>query len=84
MQNVARTLSMDETGFLARHGITHLIHDGDGAFTQTGFVGALAARGVTSIRLVLGSRQILLGKRLVAVENDRPLRRNSCAAAVAS
>ncbi len=51
MQNVARSLTMDETGFLTRHGITHLIHDGDGAFTQTGFVGVLAARGVTSIRI---------------------------------
>ncbi len=51
MQLVARNMTMDDTGFLARHGITHLIHDGDGAFTWTGFDGILADRGMTIVRI---------------------------------
>ena len=51
MQQVARNLTMVDTGFLAQHGITHLIHDGGGEFCKTGFDGVLAGAGITIVRI---------------------------------
>lgn len=47
MQQVARELTMVDTGFLRRNGITHLIHDGDGAFLKTGFIPTLLSLAVS-------------------------------------
>jgi putative transposase len=55
MTNIARGLALDEVGFLSRHAVTHLIHDGDGAFTKTGFIGILADRRVTCVRIPPGA-----------------------------
>jgi len=51
MQQIARTLTMADTGFLAQHGITHLIHDGGGEFCKTGFDNVLRAAGVEIVRI---------------------------------
>ena len=51
MQQIARNLTMVDTGFLAQHGITHLIHDGGGEFCKTGFDGVLAGAGITIVRI---------------------------------
>ena len=50
MQQVARNLTMTDTGFLSRHGITHLIHDGGGEFCKTGFDDVLRDAGITVVR----------------------------------
>ena len=51
MQQVGRNLTMVDTGFLAHHGITHLIHDGGGELCKTGFDHVLASAGITYVRI---------------------------------
>ena len=50
MQQVARGLTMADTGFLAQHNITHLIHDGGGEFCKTGFDDVLRSTGIEVVR----------------------------------
>lgn len=50
MQQVARSLTMADTGFLAQHKITHLIHDGGGEFCLTGFDDVLRSTGIQVVR----------------------------------
>ena len=51
MQQAARNLTIVDAGFLAQHGITHLIHDGGGEFCKTGFDGVLTSAGITIVRI---------------------------------
>ncbi len=51
MQQIARNLTMADTGFLTLHGITHLIHDGGGEFCKTGFDDVLRATGLEIVRI---------------------------------
>jgi len=48
MAQVARNLTMTDTGFLAQHGITHLIQDNDGKYPPT-FERILYTAGVESV-----------------------------------
>jgi transposase InsO family protein len=50
MRQVARNLTMADTGFFTQHGITHLIHDGGGEFCKTGFDDVLRSTGIEIIR----------------------------------
>ena len=50
MQQVARNLTMADTGFFTKHGITHLIHDGGGEFCKTGFDDVLRSAGIEILR----------------------------------
>ena len=51
MQQIARSLTMADTSFLAQRGITHLIHDGGGEFCKTGFDDVWRAAGVEIVRI---------------------------------
>ena len=51
MQQLARSLTMCDTGFLSAHGITHLIHDGGGEFCKTSFDDVLRDAGITIVRI---------------------------------
>jgi len=50
MQQVARGLTMTDTGFLVQHRITHLIHDGGGEFCKTGFDDVVRSTGIVVVR----------------------------------